>query len=121
MFALELTLLTGRYVATQYNDRRRVEWPPHPARLFSALAAAHFAVETPCSVEREALKWLEALGAPEIAASNTADDAAELARDVVTVFVPVNDTTVVGDLDAEFARLPPCSRGGPIEAGSSNY
>ncbi|MFN8876672.1 MAG: type I-U CRISPR-associated protein Csb2, partial [Gemmatimonadota bacterium] len=39
MFALRLDLLTGRYAATSFDDRRRAEWPPHPARLFSALVA----------------------------------------------------------------------------------
>ena len=39
MLAIEVTFLTGRYVATAYNTRTESEWPPHPARLFSALAA----------------------------------------------------------------------------------
>ena len=39
MIAIEVELLTGRYVATSFNDRRVPEWPPHPARLFSALVA----------------------------------------------------------------------------------
>lgn len=105
MFALELTLLTGRYAATQYNDRRKVEWPPHPARVFSALVAAHFAEEQPASRERAALQWLEALGPPEISASNLVDDDEGLGREVVTVFVPVNDTTVIGSFDEENERV----------------
>lgn len=39
MFAITIELLGGSYVATAYNDRDRGEWPPHPARLFSALVA----------------------------------------------------------------------------------
>ena len=39
MFAIRVECLTGRYVATAYDDRSRAEWPPHPARLFSALVA----------------------------------------------------------------------------------
>ena len=39
-FGIEVNFLTGRFVATCHNDRRQPEWPPHPARLFSALVAA---------------------------------------------------------------------------------
>lgn len=95
MLALEVALLTGRYVATAVDDRNRAEWPPHPARLFSALVAAYFEALDPSADERAALEWLEQQGPPEI----TAPEAA--AREVVTVFVPVNDTSVVGSLDDE--------------------
>lgn len=87
MLALEVTFLTGRYVATEYNDRSRAEWPPHPARLFSALVAAH--ASDPIPEEREALQWLERQDPPEIAASSASE------REVVTVYVPVNDTAGV--------------------------
>lgn len=99
MLAIELTFLTGRYVATSYNDRRRAEWPPHPARLFSALVATHFAAESPASEERQALRWLEALAPPEIAHSAAAE------REVVTVFVPVNDIAVLKNFDEEAAEI----------------
>src|SRR4051812_45830082 len=99
MLAFEVSLLTGRYVATAYNDRGAAEWPPHPARLFSALVATHFEALDPPDHERAALQWLEVQGAPEI----TAPDAS--AREVVTVFVPVNDTSVVGSLDNEQAAV----------------
>lgn len=99
MLAIEVALLTGRYVATSFDDRASVEWPPHPARLFSALTAAHFEALDPEAGERAALLWLEQQGAPEI----TAPEASE--REVVTVFVPVNDTSVVGSIDAEVAAL----------------
>jgi CRISPR-associated protein Csb2 len=99
MLAVEVVFLTGRYVATSFNDRTRAEWPPHPARLFSALVATHFESREPSDDERASLAWLERQGSPTIAAS-AAD-----ARDVVTVFVPVNDTTVIGSLDAEASRL----------------
>lgn len=95
MLALEMLLLTGRYAATAYNDRGAAEWPPHPARLFSALVATHHAEVNPPRVERDALEWLEAQGAPSICASEAC------VRDVVTVFVPVNDTTVIGDFENE--------------------
>jgi CRISPR-associated protein Csb2 len=95
MFALEVALLTGRYVATAFDDRGRAEWPPHPARLFSALVATHFEALAPSEDERLALEWLEGLGPPQI----TAAEASE--REVVTVFVPVNDVGVVSSVDDE--------------------
>jgi len=97
MLAIELELLTGRYVATRYNDRTRPEWPPHPARLFSALAATHYAEEVRLKEERALLLWLEGLGPPSLRAS-TLEEVASPAP--FTVFVPVNDPTVAGDLDA---------------------
>jgi CRISPR-associated protein Csb2 len=95
MLALEVKLLTGRYVATAFDDRGRAEWPPHPARLFSALVATYSEALQRSSEERAALEWIEGLGAPEI----TAAEASE--REVVTVFVPVNDTSVVSSVDDE--------------------
>jgi CRISPR-associated protein Csb2 len=101
MLALEVAFLTGRYVATAYNTRSEAEWPPHPARLFSALAASHFALdpgEHGRDEERAVLEWLERQGPPSIAASDAAT------RDVVTVFVPVNDVALT-NVDDEAARL----------------
>lgn len=95
MLALQIDFLTGRYVATAFNDRRSGEWPPHPARVFSALVAAWGDAEPHDEAEREALMWLERQDPPEIAASEAAS------RDVVTVFVPVNDSTVVGKLELD--------------------
>lgn len=51
MLAVEIELLTGRYVATQFNDRNKPEWPPHPGRLFCALVAAWADTEEPDEVE----------------------------------------------------------------------
>lgn len=99
MFAIELTCLTGRYVATAYNDRGGAEWPPHPARLFSALVATHCGTLQPPADERRALEWLERQAPPAIAASEAT------AREVVTIFVPVNDTTVIGTFDGPLERV----------------
>lgn len=88
-FGIEVNLLTGRYAATRHNDRRRGEWPPHPARLFSALVASWADADRPDPTEREALAWLESQGPPAIAAS------AARPRTVVTHFVPVNDEAVI--------------------------
>ena len=87
-FGIEVNFLTGRYVATFYNDRRQPEWPPHPARLFSALVAT-WAEDGREPDERAVLEWLETLAPPAIAASDA------VPRKVVSHFVPVNDTAVV--------------------------
>jgi CRISPR-associated protein Csb2 len=92
MLALGIEFLTGRYVATAYNDRRRAEWPPHPARVFSALVATHFEDPDRDPRERDALLWLERQAAPEIHGTEAQ------VREVVDVFVPVNDPSVIGDL-----------------------
>ena len=86
---IEVNFLTGRYVATVHNDRQRSEWPPHPARLFSALVAAWADADEPDVTERQALEWLEAQRPPAIAASNA------VPRSVVSHFVPVNDASIV--------------------------
>lgn len=89
MLAVEVELLTGRYTATRFNDRHRPEWPPHPARLFSALVATWADASEPDVSERAALEWMERLGDPRIACSRASERAA------VTHYVPDNDTTVL--------------------------
>ena len=86
---IEVNFLTGRFVATCHNDRRQPEWPPHPARLFSALVSAWADAEEPDATERAALEWLESQAPPDIAASEA------VARRAVSHFVPVNDASVV--------------------------
>lgn len=80
--------LTGCCVATSPSSRQRAEWPPHPGRVFMALAAAWF--ETG---EREeegaALRWLETLGPPQMLLPSP-DRIGH--RTILTVFVPVNDS-----------------------------
>lgn len=109
MLALHLELLTGRYVATSFDDRGRAEWPPHPARVFSALVATWGTADPPDAAEAAALRWLEALPPPSLVVGEAAR------RDVVTVFVPVNDVSVtnVSDEDAEgvaFAEVEAAAR-----------
>lgn len=84
MLSLRLELLTGRYVASEYNNRNRAEWPPHPARVFSALVAAYHESDRPAGGEL-ALRWLETLPAPQLRFSS------ESRRDLKIHFVPVND------------------------------
>ena len=88
-FGIEVNFLTGRFVATFHNDRRQHEWPPHPARLFSALVAAWADADEPDRSERAALEWLEAQAPPAIAASGA------VPRTAAAHFVPVNDASVV--------------------------
>ncbi len=89
MPAIEVNFLTGRYVATAHHDREAHEWPPHGARLFSALVAAWADSEDPDGVERAALEWLEAQPPPRITAPQA------VPRRTVSHFVPVNDTRVI--------------------------
>lgn len=103
MLAIAVQLLTGRYVATATHRRDAAEWPPHPARLYSALVATWADADDPSDDERALLEWLEGLPAPEIHASQ-ADE-----RTVVTHFVPVNDVSVVG-LSLQERRYPRLQR-----------
>src|ERR1019366_690797 len=83
MLAIEVEYLMGRSYASDFRDDTAPEWPPHPDRLFEALVAAHhdtFSEEGEDSV----LRWLETLGAPQIAAG-------EMGRgNSVVSFVPTN-------------------------------
>lgn len=95
MLTIGIEYLTGYAVATSTADRAVAEWPPHPGRVFMAMAAAYFETR-PASAEEEAnqawqgeedaLRWLEGLGAPSIHGAEKIDR-----RDVVEVFVPPND------------------------------
>jgi CRISPR-associated protein Csb2 len=85
MLALEVEFLLHRYVATDFRDREQAEWPPHPARLFSALVAAAYESELGESA-RAALLWLESQPPPHIRAEES-----PAVQMPVTVFVPVND------------------------------
>lgn len=85
MLSLGIRFLTGFSAAAEFADETAAEWPPHPARVFMALAAAHFAAEIGEAVERNALLWCEGLGPPDIHAAD-ADE-----RGLVTQFVPVPD------------------------------
>jgi CRISPR-associated protein Csb2 len=84
MFAIGIRYLCGRAVATHPADRGSPEWPPHPDRVFMALAAAFFETgET--TEERAALEWLEGLAPPALFASEAHH------RTITTSYVPVND------------------------------
>ncbi len=90
MIALEVELLTGRYVATSFNDRSAPEWPPHPARLFSALVATAHEHEELTASARGALEWLERQGPPVVDAPQAET------RSMIAAYVPENSTRVLG-------------------------
>lgn len=88
VFSLVIEYLTGYAVATDPASRERAEWPPHPARVFMAMAAAHYEGDGGGDQkrdERAALDWLATLGPPKIALPQSTP------RDVLSVYVPVND------------------------------
>ena len=90
MFALGLCYLNGWSMAAADGARKeQAEWPPHPDRVFMALAAAWFETGEDAE-EGEALRWLEALPPPAIAASNATVRAATVS------YVPVNDAGAAG-------------------------
>jgi CRISPR-associated protein Csb2 len=99
MLAIEVEFLTGRYAATTHNDRSRAEWPPHPVRFFSALVAALHDRDPVDGVERDALTWVERQPPPSLDVDLSVG--AEVGRRrVLDVYVPVNDVTLVGDVEA---------------------
>lgn len=100
MLTIEVELLTGRYVATAHDDRGRAEWPPHPARLFSALVAALHDDEAVDAGEREALQWLETRSAAPVIEVDLTVDETVGRRQVMDCFVPVNDISLAGDVEA---------------------
>lgn len=89
--SLVIEYLTGYAVATDPANRERAEWPPHPARVYMALAAAHFETngagkdKSEEDAERAALDWLATLPPPDVTIPEHSP------REVLTVYVPVND------------------------------
>ncbi len=90
MLALGIRYLNGFAAAAEADNLERAEWPPHPGRVFMALAAAHFQTGADAA-ERTALLWLEGaerggeISAPEIAAPDA------MQRAIVKHYVPIND------------------------------
>ena len=101
MFALAIRYLNGWSLAAADGPlKTRPEWPPHPDRVFLALAAAWFETGEP-SGEGDALRWLEALPPPSLSASDATF------RSAVTSYVPVNDRKggKTGSRKTEIAKL----------------
>jgi CRISPR-associated protein Csb2 len=96
-FTIEVELVRAAFEAGRFDAASDSEWPPAPARLFCALVAPH---ET--EGERNALRWLENQGAPNVECST----ARESHR---TNYVPTNQS-VAGShhngFDARTAKGP---------------
>jgi CRISPR-associated protein Csb2 len=90
MLTIDVEYLTGRVAASAHTDRQRVEWPPHPARLFAALVSVMYESDL-VSVCQAALSWLEQQGPPEILCVTRLQMSE---RECGTTFVPVNDDAV---------------------------
>jgi CRISPR-associated protein Csb2 len=101
MFALSIEFLTGTAVMTSADSRETAEWPPHPARVFMALVAAHYETRPlpedgeealkSWSEERLCLEWLEKQNAPAL---QFADVPLAHRRSVHNIYVPVNDQPI---------------------------
>ena len=98
MFAIGIDFITGVAVMTDAASREKAEWPPHPARVFMALVAAHYEskpltedgleAKVAWTCERAALEWLESQEAPQMNWPEASP------RDVLKFYVPVNDAGV---------------------------
>jgi CRISPR-associated protein Csb2 len=84
MLTIKMTLLGDRYRASRFDDRRRAEWPPDPARLFYAAVDATHSASPVDPAEIDTLHWWESLGAPVITCSEATE------RAVVDHYVPGN-------------------------------
>lgn len=78
---IEVEFLTGTVYAS--DGMNGTEWPPHPARMFSAMVNAAKQADMGEAAD-EALRWLERQGPPEIRAGEPAES------HTVTRFVPPN-------------------------------
>lgn len=88
MFSLGIRYLMGwAMAAVDGAQKQQAEWPPHPDRVFMALAAAWFETGQDAA-QGAALRWLEARPEPPMLAASGRE-----LRTVNTVFVPVNDTS----------------------------
>lgn len=105
VLTLRLEFLTGRFCASSPVNRNEVEWPPHPARIYSALVAAHHDGDATAE-GRAALQWLEAQHAPALHFAQLSPDELEI-RDIFDNYVPVNDKALsdAATLKTAWARV----------------
>ena len=92
-FGIEIRFLSRSYAATSHHDWRAKEWPPHPARLFSAMVS-EWAFDGESAEERRALEWLESQDPPDVF------DPGDAERATVVSFVPKHDKDVVDEWGA---------------------
>lgn len=99
MFAVSIELLMRRAIISRWDNREEPEWPPHPDRVFMALAAAwgETGEET---THKEALEWLEKLGPPSLAIPLEFSK-----RTKFTSYVPVNDDSNPGEKKGAFTGM----------------
>ena len=83
VFVVSVRLHQGRYHGL--DQRQECEWPPSPARLFQALLAGSAHGDVVPEATLAALKWLESLPPPSIAAPRGTFGQA------YTSYVPNND------------------------------
>lgn len=102
MLAFGIRYLNGFVAASEPDSHDRPEWPPHPGRVFMALAAAHFETGAD-SAERAALEWIE-----KLEASPSFHGGEARTRALVTQYVPVNDK--VGPAKAILQSAPALTR-----------
>lgn len=90
MTALGIRYLTGCAVSSDMT-RQNPEFPPHPGRVFMALAATHFDTKGNRE-ERKALEWLESQPEPpHLRAPDFSRRRASRPREALESYVPVND------------------------------
>lgn len=83
MLSIDIEYLSGVCYAAELHDDGMAEWPPSPDRLFSALVDAMSS--RPGCRGKDALRWLESQGPPEVACPPHSR------RDVHVFWVPVQD------------------------------
>jgi CRISPR-associated protein Csb2 len=95
-------LISVRYVGSRYHGLEpdgRPEWPPAPARLFQALVSAAAQGAGLAEEDKQALKWLERLDPPLIAAP------ARRKGQSFSHFMPNNDMDAVGGDPARISEI----------------
>jgi CRISPR-associated protein Csb2 len=114
MLSLGIRYLMGWAMAAADGAKKEVaEWPPHPDRVFQALAAAWFETGQD-DAEGQALRWLEQLAPPSLSVSGHEP------RQVVTHFVPVNDVVLSSNKQVvKVTTDPACSLTALKDAGLS--
>lgn len=90
MTALGIRYLTGCAVSADMT-RQRYQFPPHPGRVFMAMAAAYFETRGDAE-ERKALEWIERqTPVPAISAPQCWERKPSFGRPPIETYVPVND------------------------------
>lgn len=94
MVTLAIEYLNGWAMAAADGPAKsRAEWPPHPDRVFMAMAAAYFETEG-AEDEAAALQWLERQPPPVVHAAPCDVRVAMGGQTPPVAFVPVNDVKV---------------------------